>query len=403
MLNPFAMRSTHDSRAKLGQYMSFVYVMTLLAMFACYLFRIVGDEKVGVDLRLRVAEATYFLRGINPYDVYVGKLARLEGIDVSHAYSFFSYYFAAIFIPIRNSYVQAILFSTLDVLLLCAGIWMVGRLTGLAVRVAAPLTVAILLLSVFFWQHINNLNYNFIAAFGLLLVFFGVSKKSPVLAAVGMIVIGLKPTLAIPAFIYLLVTKRWRTLLYASVSYGSLLMITSLQINTSPIDIIVQLANTQSKFSNGHTDGFFFFLKPILNGQITLLGIVVTVTLLILSRRYVIDPMNGLIVVIALGLSLFYNNVHAWIIVYPLLAYAIAIVATDGAKHRSVLIASLLLIIFLVVPRLAGLVGESYVDTYVAVHNVVRFSLLGVASFLLIRFRSQAAPTHAPKRGFEMV
>ena len=394
MVTSLAKRATNGLRDKLRQHSDLIYIVMLLAMLACYFLRIIGDEKVGVDLRLRVAEATYFLRGINPYDVYVGNVSRIEGIDFSHAYSFFSYYFAAIFIPVHNTYVQAILFSTLDVLSICAGVWLVGQLTGSAVRMAASIVVAILLLSVFFWQHINNLNYNFVATFGLLLAFYGISKKSPVVAAAGMIVVGLKPTLAIPAILYFLVTKRWRTLIYVSLSYGALLMLTSLQMNTNPLDIVAQLANTQSKFSNGYTDGFFFFLKPVLNGHMTLFGIAASATVLIFFRRYLMDPVSGLIVVIALGLSLFYNNVHAWVIVYPLLVYAIAV----APESRSVLIALLLLVFFLLVPRLAGWISERNIDTYVAVHNVLRFGVLGVASYLLIEYRFQTASINVSAR-----
>lgn len=370
-------------RKELQRRGSIYYAAALVMMFVCYVVRVVTDEKVGADLRLRIAEATYFLKGINPYEVFVGHVKRIDGVDVSHAYSFFSYYFAAIFIPIQSTYVQALLFVSLDLLALYAGIWLLGRITGTAVKLSAPLVIAILLFSVFFWQHINNLNYNFTAALGLLVAFYGITRASPSLTAVGMVVVGLKPSLAIPALLYLLISSRWRAFFYSGLAYAALLMLTCWQIDTNPIDIIVQLAIVQEKFSNGYTDGFFFFLKPFLNGHMTALGIIVSVTVLILCRRYLIDPANGLIVVIALGLSFFYNNVHAWLIVYPILAYAMA----EWLQGKADLTPCVLLTIFLVLPRFAGLIDEKHVEAYVAIHNVVRFSLLMVATFLLVRFR----------------
>jgi hypothetical protein len=89
---------------------------------------------------------------------------------------------------------------------------------------------------------------------------------------------------------------------------------------------------------------------------------------------------------VSCGVSLFYNQVHAWIAVYPLLIFAFSAYLDDKiSKPR--LISLIALLIFVTTPRLSGVFSELHMDTYLYFHNIVRFSLLWLASGLLIHIR----------------
>ncbi len=286
-----------------------IYVIMIGILFAYYIFRIIGGA--GGDLELRLSEAKYFLNGINPYDVYIGKVDPIASYGRPNSYSFFSYYFASVLTCIDSVFWQKVVYGVLDIILLVAGIALTTRIVGKERSLSGPFIIAILLSSVFFWQHVTTLNYNLVAAFGIILTFYGISRSATFLMLIGIIIVGVKPSLAIPTLLYLFISKRWRLFIYAVLAYGVALIGACIWIDTNPIDLVVQLKDTQTRFSNGHTDGFFFFLKPFLHEHIKIVEISISVFALVLFRKHILDPLSGLIIVITLGISLFYNQVHA--------------------------------------------------------------------------------------------
>ena len=210
---------------------------------------------------LRVWEAKYFLLRINPYDVFIGDVPRKEGFGTSNAYSWFSYYFGALISVIDSAKGQKALYAVLDMALLFGGIRLTEKLCGGSHHHHAPIVIDILLCSVFFWQHVYFLNYNVIAIFGLILVFWGIERPDIRSSVAGMVIIGVKPTLAIPAIICLIMTGRWHILIYSGVIYTMTLLMAAYWVGTSPIDLVLQLNNLQVIETSNHSDGILFFLK----------------------------------------------------------------------------------------------------------------------------------------------
>lgn len=340
----------------------------------------------GGDLMLRVWEAKYFLLRINPYDVFIGDVPRKEGFGTSNAYSWFSYYFGALLSVIDSANGQKAVYAVLDIAVLFVGIRLTEKLCGQSSHQYAPLIIGILLCSVFFWQHVYFLNYNIVAIFGLILVFFGIERDDIRSSVAGMIIIGVKPTLAIPAIICLIMTGRWRILFYSGVVYGITLFAASYWVSTNPIDLVLQLNDTQARETPNHSDGFLFFLKfGLIGDHMAAVGTAICVLVLALFRKQCADPLNGLIVTSVLGISLFYNNVHAWVIAYPIIIIAMVQVRQVSATPLIMVLA------FLLVPRLAGQFSPETREIYVAGHNVLRFALLYGASFILVRHHAANA------------
>ena len=364
-----------------------IYAAMIFIMFAFYIVMIL--EGYGQDLLLRVSESKYFIKGINPYDVFIGKVDRIHGYGMSHAYSFFSYYFASVFLLFENSIWQKIIYSIIDILSLVVGIYLVEEMACEERNLTGPITIFILLISVFFWKHVMSLNYTFIIALGLILTFYGIYKNSRLLGVFGVVILGLKPSFAMPVFIYLLFSKKWNILFYSVLCYGVTLICTSCIIDTNPLDILLQIKSTQARFTINnpyklaYTDGFFFFIKSLLGDKITAFGVLVTSAVIFLLRRYIIDPLSALILVTALGISLFYNHEHIWIIIYPLLIYSISRLFSNKIP----LLPCILLLVFILTPRMARLVSPEYLYLYLAVHNIIRFGLLYVSAYLLIKNR----------------
>lgn len=375
----------------------------MMALCAAYAFQ--TYPVTGVDLAWRLTEARYFILGINPFDVFIDRLPTIQEFGQKPAaYSFFSYYFASILNLITdNFFIKSVIFAVMDVSAVIFGIRVTEKLIDSEPHYSTPLVIAVLLLSPFFWQQLWNLNYTFISVFGLLLVFLGILKKNCGFGLLGMMLIGLKPSLAIPTFMYLFVTKRWDILTLTIPVYVALLLGSAYWIDTNPFAIITQLQDTQrifaTQFGYHHSEGFFLFLRSILIQQMTLFSILVTGVVLILSRKYIYDALSGMILTVSLSTSLFYNQVHAWPGVYPLLVYAVSLGLTKEKillREKFILwLPCLLLIIFIDIPRLASAFDGQYLEYYLSVHNIVRFGFLFWATFLLMQTRRHVLQRYA--------
>ena len=367
-----------------------LFTLGCLLLSLAYVYKIAYGE-AGSDLLWRITEAKYFLREINPFDEFVRhtKTAKDFG-QIPAAYSFISYYFAsALYLATPNDQSAIIIFAVLDVCALILGVNLLIKYLGVTIR-RTLIVFPALLGSVFFWQHLAFLNYTVIATLGLILVVYGLSIRRTLFVVIGALILGLKPSFAIPTFIFLLIAKEWRILFYIALLYLLLLILTALQIHTNPVDILLQLLDTQRIFSEQfyfyRSEGLFLFLRPWVGSQLTLIGLATTCLILGNYRKVLYDPYVSLILVASCGVSLFYNQVHAWIAVYPLLILALN-AYLDDKLARLPLISLVSLIIFVIAPRLSGMFSEMHMDTYLYLHNIVRFSLLWLASGLLIHLR----------------
>jgi hypothetical protein len=372
-----------------------LWLLMTMALCAAYAFQIY--PVTGVDLAWRLTEARYFISGINPFDVFVDRSPMIQTFGQKPAaYSFFSYYFAAILNLVTDSFfIKTVIFGVFDIFAVIFGIQIAEKLIDSKHHYSMPLVIAVLLVSPFFWQQLWNLNYTFISIFGLTLLFLGINDRNNFFSLLGLILIGLKPSLAIPTFIYLFVTKRWNVLFLTIPVYLVLLLGAAYWINTNPISIITQLQETQrifaTQFGYHHSEGFFLFLRPLLLQQMTLFSVLVTGLVLMLSRKHIYDPLSGMILTVSLSTALFYNQVHAWPGVYLLLVYAVSLGLTKNVlSFRGQVtqwLPCLLLIIFIDMPRLASAFDEQYLEDYLSIHNIIRFGLLFLATFLLIQAR----------------
>jgi hypothetical protein len=302
------------------------------------------------------------------------------------AYSFFSYFFAGLLTKITTSLqVQLFIFLCLDYLTLALGIVLVIKMNDqLAYNSNRPASLhsrvliltLVLVCSTFFWQHVYFLNYTLISTFGLLLLIYGLSKNGLILPLLGMGLIGLRPSLAIPVFLFLAVNQRWRILSLSIAGYLLVLLLSSWRLDANPLELVKQLGDIQRHFSDNlsyyHAEGLLLSLKPFVGTQLTVAAAIITGLVMVRYRKHLSNPLVSILLITACSVSLFYTQVHAWISIYPILLVALS--PSVKSKHSIIIIATL--IGFLVIPRLSGQIPEEYRYLYIVAHNLVRFGAL---------------------------
>ena len=368
--------------------------------FAIYLYKY-HSHAIGADFLLRITEAKYFLAGINPYDVFMGFKPIISAYGPKPAvYSFFSYLFAGLITKAASSEpIQLLIFIYLDFAALVAGVLLVNKILqsflgcqpGLAPQSQHNwVLMLVLICSTYFWQHVYFLNYTLLSIFGLLLVIWGLSKNIILWPLLGTALIGLRPSLAIPVFVYLLVSKHFRFLAIASVVYLFVLVVASIKLQANPVDLIKQLADVQRYFSDHlsyyHAEGILLILKSLLGSYLTIVSTLIVSLIMVAYRKHLANPLISLVLIITCSVSLFYTQVHAWVSVYPILLIALSVTTTRGLiinRYPKALV--LVLIGFLIVPRLSGYVTEEYRYYYLVVQNLVRFGALWFCVVFLIK------------------
>lgn len=361
------------------------YLIFLLPL-AIYLYKYQLQE-MGADFFLRITEAKYFLARINPYDVFMDLKPIVDAYGPKPAaYSFFSYFFAGLLTKITTSLqVQLFIFLCLDYLALALGIVLVIKMNDqLAYNSNRPASLhsrvlmltLVLVCSTFFWQHVYFLNYTLISTFGLLLLIYGLSKNRLILPLFGMGLIGLRPSLAIPVFLFLILGQHWRILSFSIAGYLLVLLLSSWRLDANPLELVKQLGDIQRHFSDNlsyyHAEGLLLTLKPFLSTQLTVAAAIFTGLIMVYYRKHLWNPLVSILLVTACSVSLFYTQVHAWISIYPILLVALS--PSVKSKHSIIIIA--ILVGFLVIPRLSGQIPEEYRYQYIVGHNLVRFGAL---------------------------
>jgi hypothetical protein len=378
----------------------FAQILFCCALFSIYLYKYQAHQ-IGADFLLRMTEARYFLAAINPYDVFMGIKPIISVYGPTPAvYSFFSYFFAGIFTRVTSDeQTQLLLFICLDFAALVAGVLLVNKMISSCLAQPSDLVsqlskswvlMLVLVCSTYFWQHVYFLNYTLLSIFGLLMVLWGLHKNLTLVPLVGMALIGLRPSLAIPVFVYLAVSKHWKLLSLAALEYLCVLLAASTKLQANPIDLVKQLSEVQRYFSDNlsyyHAEGILLIIKTQLGSYLTIVSTVVVAIIMIAYRKHLTNPLISLSLIITSSVSLFYTQVHAWISIYPILLIALSGIANrDHAfkKYSKVLV--LVLISFLIVPRLSGYVSEDFRYHYLVFHNLLRFGALWCCVIYLIR------------------
>ena len=87
-------------------------------------------EGAGVDILWRVTEAKYFLMGINPFDVLVGKTSIIPDFGAPAAYTYISYITVIPFAFLTDKTSILLIFSLIDFFCLYAGVFLNRKLIG---------------------------------------------------------------------------------------------------------------------------------------------------------------------------------------------------------------------------------------------------------------------------------
>lgn len=342
---------------------------------------------IGADLLWRITEAKYFLVRINPYDVFTGASPIISEYGAKPAiYSFFSYFLGGLLAAVAVvDQMQIFIFICLDFCALVAGIVIVNKLIQTTAEAPwwLPQTnqqnrtlMLILACSTYFWQHVYFLNYTLLSVLGLLLVLYGLSRQSMLTALLGMSLIGLRPSLAIPVFIFLVVGRHWKILMWSTLAYGLVLLITAWWLRTSPLSLLQQLSEIQRYFSENlsyhHAEGALLILTPYLGPYMTPLSALITFLIMLHYRAHLSNPVVSLLLITSCSVSLFYTQVHAWVSIYPILLIALI----DRSVNRNLRLVVPILIGFLILPRLSGYVSEEFRFQYLVIQNLVRFGAL---------------------------
>jgi hypothetical protein len=386
------------SRIKLR---SLMHVAIFCLPLAIYLYNY-QTHAIGADLLWRITEAKYFLARINPYDVFIGAIPVISEYGAKPAaYSFFSYFLGGLLTTIAViDRVPILIFICIDFVALVVGIVLINRLIQTAAIAAysqLPQTnlqnrtlMLILACSTYFWQHVYFLNYTLLSVLGLLLVLYSLSSRSLLTALIGMSLVGLRPSLAIPVFIFLAIGRHWKILTWSTLVYGFVLLITAWWLRTSPLSLLQQLSEVQRIFSDDlgyyHAKGMLLILAPYLDPYMTPLSTLITLLVVWHYRAHLTNPIVSLLLMTSCSVSLFYTQVHAWISIYPILLIALF----DRSLKKSLPLVAPILIGFLIIPRLSGFVAEEFRYPYLVVQNLIRF---GALWYCVIRLVNQAIVT----------
>ena len=356
---------------------------------------------IGADLLWRITEAKYFLARINPYDVFTGAIPVISEYGAKPAiYSFFSYFLGGLLTNVAAiDQTQVLVFICLDFGALVAGIVLVNKLSYPSVVVPGwlpqqnphnKILMLVLACSTYFWQHVYFLNYTLLSVLGLLLVLYSLSKRSILTALMGMSLIGLRPSLAIPVFIFLVVGRQWKILTWSTLTYSLVLLLTAWWLRASPISLLQQLSEIQRYFSENlsyhHAEGALLILTPYLGPYMTPLSALITFLIMLYYRAHLSNPVVSLLLITSCSVSLFYTQVHAWVSIYPILLIALV----DRSVSRNLRLVVPILIGFLILPRLSGYVSEEFRFQYLVIQNLVRFGALWYCVIRLVNQKIHA-------------
>lgn len=349
--------------------------------FVAYHVASILTSAPAVDLALRVQEARYFRAGIDPYLVMTGTVPPLPELGTTTAYSFASYLLILPLTFVGSTPGRELLFVAFETTLLVASLRLTARATnGVQSWMLGAVGLG-LFGSVFFLQHILNLNYAIVGGAAATLALLAGQRGSWWQGPLGLVLVAVKPSFAIPVALVLLARRDWRTLVIGGGALTAMLLGSSIWLGRNPVSLVLNSSSVADRFNTGYEGGLIYLAWQDLSDVAVPFGIAVCALAIVALRRRLDDDRIALAIALGLGISLFYNHVHAWTGAFPLILIAAAL---SGCSRQG-RAALALLLGFLLVPRLLQFVPLEARDPYMVGHNAVRFGVLLTAVALIAR------------------
>lgn len=197
--------------------------------------------------------------------------------------------------------------------------------------------------------------------------------------------ISLKPSLLIPFVIACIILGYLKAIILVGIINLGMLIVSSYRLEEPAYDLVRQLQETQTYFSNSgfyRWEGIFLILKNSVPLKITLLGVVgAFIYIKLLKNKIKNNFINQLIIITTASLTFFYNQEHAWAMMYVAVGYCIYRLK----QNRHLLFPLILIIVFMWMPSLYIDIEKMGFIKYMEYHNLIRFSILMLASGLIVK------------------
>ena len=347
---------------------------------------------VGIDLVMRITETKYFLKGVNPFDAFVERVLIDASLGKPAAYTPISYLLMSPFSLIQNKEIILVIYSIADILCLYYGLYLLRKILKVRYTFVDPFLVLIVSISMIRLDHLVYLNYGIISIFGLILALYGGQyKKNYAAIIVGSILVSLKPSLLLPLFVSLILTKNIKIIIIVLLTNITALAIASAVVNESGINLILQLKEAQSIFTaHGfyRWEGFFLFLRDRIGTHATAVGLIATTICMFICRRSMLKSTAiNINIIIIMSLAFFYNQEHAWTMAYSILAYCLYSIH----KARQLIYPTLILIVYMLMPSMyVNIEAQGFIH-YMDYHNFVRFGLLILVGVWILNVQNKSS------------
>jgi len=376
---------TEVNKIKPSHNLLIIFSIITFALVCFVYYKEIGKEGAGVDILWRVTESKYYLKGINPFDVFSGNKAVEVNLGMPAAYAFASYLINIPFAILNDNYKILIFYSIIDIFCLYTGLKLIRQKLGIKYSIADPIIIIITLFSLLNLGHIECLNYGIVSVFGLILAIYSVYEKKIALLIIGIILISLKPSLLIPFLVSCLILKKINIFALTVIINIGILIFSGWILDESIINLIKQLQETQMYFSRKgfyRWEGIFLILKNWFPVKMTILGIVASVIYIGFYKNKIENNfINELIIITTTSLAFFYNQEHAWAMVYFGMGYCVYKI-----KDNKILVYPLILIIiFMWIPSQYEVIEKLGFIKYMHYHNLIRFVILIIATGLIIK------------------
>jgi len=361
-----------------------INISVLIIVVLTYISQIIV-EGTGVDILWRVTESKYFINGINPYEVFIGQKPEVKEFGRPAAYAHISYLLVAPLAIINNKYVILSIYSIIDIYCLYAGLKIIRKDLGKNYSILDSIIIVITLISLVNLDHIKNLNYGIVAVYGLILTLDAAQKEKLIPMIIGIILVSLKPSILIPLVILCLMTKEIKIFIWLLIINLFTVVFVGSVVEESTLVLIKQLQELNMHFSrNGfyRWEGLFLFIKNWIDIKLVFVGIGTTLIYMLINKNIIkIDNLSKAIVIITSSLAFFYNQEHAWSMAYIILAYCIYQIKKDNF----LLFPLILVLLFMCFPSNYEEIEKLGYLKYMFYHNIIRFTLLLVASGIVLR------------------